>query len=186
MRLVFLGPPGAGKGTQAKKLSAKESIAHISTGDMLRQAVASGTDLGKKVQSVIESGQLVSDDLMIALIRDRLGKDDCKKGYILDGFPRTVVQAEALDVLLSERKEAISVIIYFDVSEEDIRERLQNRRSEESRADDNAEVQIERLRVYQKQTAPLVEYFQKKNALTHITGSGSIDEVFAKLQAVVK
>ncbi len=177
-RLIFLGAPGAGKGTQAKLLSEEMKLAHISTGEMLRSAVSEGSELGKKVGAIMESGQLVPDELIVELIAERIKQPDCENGYILDGFPRTVPQAEALGAMLGSVK---PTVILFEVTMDDVEARLANRRSQEDRADDSDDVQRERLRVYQEQTAPLISYYDEQNMLTRVSGAGSIDEVFQKL-----
>ena len=182
MKLVFLGPPGAGKGTQAKIYSQKHKIAHISTGEMLRAAVQAGSPLGIKVKSVIDSGQLVSDELIIELIRDRVKESDCSGGYILDGFPRTVKQAEALERLLKETGVKLDSAVLFDLPVTAIMERLANRRSTESRADDTENVQLERQKIYLEQTAPLIDYYKNSGLLKTVDASGSIEQVGARLE----
>lgn len=181
MKVVFLGPPGAGKGTQAKLLAERKRIAHISTGEMLRSAVAAGTELGKQVKDIIDSGKLVPDALMVALIQDRVKAADCVEGYILDGFPRTVPQAEALAEMLKSNGVTLDAVVYFEVSEADLLRRLEHRRGVEQRADDSVATQIERLRVYREQTAPLVDFYRAKGALTSVDAAGSVDEVYSKL-----
>ena len=185
LRMIFLGAPGAGKGTQAQIFAADKGVAHISTGAMLRDAVSQGTALGQKVKPIMESGDLVPDDLMVALIAERIDQADCAQGYILDGFPRTVVQAEALDKMLKTRGEALTHVVLFDVTEEAVLKRLEGRRSAEARVDDNAEVQMERLRVYKQKTAPLIDYFQKSAQLINVNGDADIDEVQRRLIAAV-
>lgn len=184
-RLVLIGPPGAGKGTQAKILCEKLGIAHVSTGDMLRRAAEEGTELGLKAKGIMNAGQLIPDELMVSVIRERVGKPDCEKGYILDGFPRTVPQAEALKKMLAEEDAALSGVILFDVSDADIKARLSNRRSAESRADDSVEVQEKRLKVYREQTEPLIEYYRGLRLLSSVDGTGSIEEVSARLVQAV-
>lgn len=178
---IFLGPPGAGKGTQAKIFSSKLGIAHISTGDMLRAAMQAGTELGNRVKSIVDSGSLVSDELMIAMIEGRIAEADCRKGFVLDGFPRTVPQAEALEVLLGTTNERVSSAVLFDIDQEVLLQRLCNRRSEENRADDNEETQRKRLDVYNKQTAPLIEYYTEKNNLKVVDSNGTMDQVSERL-----
>lgn len=185
MKLIFLGPPGAGKGTQAKICAEKLSVAHISTGDMLRAAVSEGSELGQKVKSIMDSGQLVPDDLIVDLIRERVKKEDCASGYILDGFPRTVPQAVALDEMLSESENKIDKIILFTLSLDALMSRLSARRNAESRADDTAETQQERLRVYEQQTAPLIDYYRTSGQLVEVNASGTIEEVQAELSEVL-
>lgn len=185
MKLVFLGPPGAGKGTQAKFCAEKYSIAHISTGDMLRAAVQEGSAVGKKVKSIIDSGQLVPDDLIVQIIRERVKKDDCKKGYLLDGFPRTVPQAVALEGMLSDADTSLDKVILFTLTLSALLKRLAARRSQESRADDSAETQQERLRVYEEQTAPLIEYYKSNGRLVEVDASGTIEEVQKELVRIL-
>jgi adenylate kinase len=152
---------------------------------MLREAVSEGTALGKKVAPIIEAGELVPDELMVALIEERIGQPDCKGGYILDGFPRTVVQAEALDKMLKSRNESLSHIVFFEVTEEAVLKRLEGRRTQESRADDNAEVQMERLRVYKQKTAPLIDYYKNKGQLININGDADIEQVQERLVSAI-
>ena len=185
MRMIFLGAPGAGKGTQAQIFAGSKGVAHISTGAMLRDAVAQQTQLGLKVKPIMESGDLVPDDLMVALIAERIDQADCGQGYILDGFPRTVVQAESLDKMLQARGEVLTHVVLFDVTEEAVLKRLEGRRSVEARVDDNAEVQMERLRIYKQKTAPLIDYYQKTGQLINVNGDAEIDEVQSRLIAAV-
>lgn len=180
--VIFLGPPGAGKGTQAKKLSEEKGLQHISTGDMLRAAVSEGSELGEKVAGIMERGELVSDDLMIEIIKERTAKPDCERGYILDGFPRTVPQAEAIKKLLSDVK---SEIVYFSLAEEEIKNRLETRRKEENRADDELQTQLERLKVYQEKTAPLIDYYRKSGDLIEVSAEGSVEEVYQRLESAL-
>ena len=184
-RMIFLGAPGAGKGTQAQLFAAATKIAHISTGAMLRQAMDEKTALGLQVKPIVESGNLVPDSLMVDLIAERIAQSDCANGYILDGFPRTVAQAEALEAMLAKRQESITHVVMFDVTEEDVLKRLAGRRDHESRADDQAEVQKERLRVYREKTAPLIEYYSKKNQLTCVKGDAGIEVVQGRLREAV-
>ena len=181
MILVFLGAPGAGKGTQAKLLSDKLSIAHISTGDMLRQAVEQGSDLGKRVKNIIDSGEFVSDELMIELIQQRVAEADCKAGYILDGFPRTVQQAEALGEMMHQRGADLDAVLLFEVAEAEVLKRLQNRATEQNRADDSAEVQQNRIAVYKEKTEPLIAYYKNKSMLRVVDSSQGPDQVFSNL-----
>ena len=180
--IIFLGPPGAGKGTQAKSLAEDKGFAHVSTGEMLRAAVASGSELGGRVKTILDSGQLVSDGLMIELVAARLKKADCMKGVILDGFPRTVVQAEALEKTLSLSSEQIAAVMMFDVSQDTVRQRLSSRAAKEGRSDDTAEVQLNRIRVYKEQTAPLIDYYKANGLLKSISAAGEIAEVYGLLK----
>jgi adenylate kinase len=185
MRVVFLGPPGAGKGTQAKKLGESAGLAHISTGEMLRAAVQEGSDLGNKVKGIMDAGQLVPDELIVEIIRARIAKADCASGYILDGFPRTVRQAEALSAMLQQQGTKLDAIVSFELSEQALMDRLANRRGTEARADDDINVQRERLRVYQQQTAPLIDYYAARGTLRPVDASGDIEQVYQHLLQAV-
>ena len=204
MNIIFLGPPGAGKGTQAKILVEKYGIPQISTGDMLREHVAKGTELGMKAKEYMEKGQLVPDEIILSMVKERLSQDDAQKGFILDGFPRTVAQAEALDKLLEEMGKKIEYVLALIVPDEELVTRLTGRRTCKNcgmmyhikfkppkvegkcdacggelyqRADDNEETVRNRLKVYHEQTAPLIEYYKKKGVLFEIDGSKSIEEI---------
>ncbi len=184
VRLILLGPPGAGKGTQAQKLSRDLGIPHISTGIILRQAAEQGTPLGKKARAVMDAGQLVSDDIMLGIIRDRLQQEDCDRGYILDGFPRTIPQAEALDELLAGHSEPPVVIASLQLDEQELKRRIAGRRSEVVRSDDAAETVLNRFQVYQEKTRPLLDYYGER--VSHIDGKGSVDEVFGRLSELLR
>jgi adenylate kinase len=179
MRIVFLGPPGSGKGTQAKTLARSLGVPVISTGEMLRTAVREGTPLGLKAKETIESGDLVSDELMIALIRERLAEPDAQRGFVLDGFPRTVEQARELDRLLAAAGPAdgVTAVINLRVPEEVLLERLHGRSAEESRADDRHETILERLRVYHEKTEPLIGFYRNRGLLADVEGVGGIAEI---------
>ena len=180
-RLIFLGPPGAGKGTQAKLLADSHNIPHISTGDILRAAVSRQTNLGVKAQEYMDRGELVPDQLVIDLIRERLGQPDAQPGWILDGYPRTVVQADSLDGLLVELSQTCDRAINFDVPDETLIERMLSR----GRKDDNEGVIRRRLEVYREQTAPLIDYYQTREKLATIDGSQSMETVAANLNKVI-
>ncbi len=180
-RLIFLGPPGAGKGTQAKVLADSRRIPHISTGDILRAAVSEQSVLGIKAKSYMDRGELVPDQLVIDLIRERLGQPDAKPGWILDGYPRTVVQADSLDGLLTDLNQTCDRVVNFDVPDEALIERMLSR----GRKDDNEDVIRRRLEVYREQTAPLIDYYQAREKLTTIDGSQSMQEVTTHLGKVV-
>ena len=206
MKLILLGAPGAGKGTQAEVISEHLNIPTISTGNIIREALKSGTEMGLKAKEYIESGKLVPDEVIIDIVRERLAMDDCQNGYILDGFPRTVPQAEALDTIAK-----IDVVVDLDVADEELIARLSGRRvclscgatyhvshlngetkcqkcGEEliQRKDDSAETVLARLNVYHEQTAPLVDYYQKKGNLKVVDGAQDMDTIFESILAVVK
>jgi adenylate kinase len=181
MRLVLLGAPGSGKGTQAARLRDYLQVPHISTGDLLRAAVAAGTELGLKAKVVMEAGQLVSDEIVLGMLEERLRKDDCKSGFILDGYPRNLVQADALNGLLARLNQPLDSVVQLDVPNETIVGRCEIRFKAEGRKDDNPEVVKERLKVYAGQTAPVVEYYRNLGVLAHVNGVGSLDEVFNRV-----
>ncbi|MGB9822439.1 adenylate kinase [Thermodesulfovibrio sp.] len=213
MRLVFLGAPGAGKGTQAKKLVEKYGIPQISTGDLLRAAVAQGTPLGKEAKAYMDKGELVPDSVVLGMVKERLAQDDCKKGFILDGFPRNVAQAEALDKMLAEMNIPLDLALNLDVPFDDLMKRLTGRRTCKScgqmyniyfsppkvdgkcdkcggelfqRDDDKEETIRKRLEVYRAQTEPLIDYYSKKGILKTVSGTGSIDEIFSSICAILE
>ena len=177
MRIVLLGAPGSGKGTQAQYIAQHYQIVHISTGEMLRAEVAANTSLGQQAQAVIELGQLVSDDIMLAMIRARLKQDDTDNGFLLDGFPRTLAQAQGLDDLLAEINQPLDVTLFFDVDHAEITQRLLAR----GRTDDSADAIHTRLQVYQAQTAPLIDYYQAQSNLRSVQGIGDIDEITQRI-----
>jgi adenylate kinase len=181
MRVLFLGPPGSGKGTQARRLAERLAVPAISTGDILRDAVRRGTPLGREVQVVMERGDLVPDKTMIALIHERLSAADARDGFILDGFPRTVAQAQALERELPGNGNGISAVINLLVPEAVLIERLRGRSDVEGRADDRPEAVAERLKVYQEKTAPLVEFFRQKRLLAEVPGVGEVSEVAERI-----
>ena len=209
MRLLLLGPPGAGKGTQAGRIAAKYRIPHLSTGDMLREAVAADTEVGRHAKSIMEAGRLVPDDVMIRLVADRIAQPDCARGFILDGFPRTLAQAEALDRLLEERGLELDLVLEIAVDDEALIERISGRfacarcgagyhdrfkqpqvpgvcdacgsREFVRREDDNAETVRARLDAYHAQTAPLLPYYRDKGLLSVVDGMAEIDQVTAEV-----
>ncbi|HEY3170520.1 MAG TPA: adenylate kinase [Thermoanaerobaculia bacterium] len=181
MRVIFLGPPGSGKGTQAKLLAERLEIPAISTGDMLREAVRQGTALGRRAQAIMEAGELVPDDLVIDLARDRIAAPDARRGFLLDGFPRTTEQARALDRLLKGNGEALNAVINLLVPEKTLTERMLGRAALEGRSDDRPETVAERLRVYREKTAPLVEHYRAAGILKDVDGSGEIFEVAGRI-----
>ena len=214
--LIMVGPPASGKGTQTKKLAADSGLKHVDTGSMLREAVASGTEAGQIAKGFMDKGQLVPVELVARIIKERLSKDDCKNGFILDGFPRSLEQAKILDTILEEidgNNEVSLKVVYFDIPVDNLIERIVNRRSCPAcgaifniktmtlknegkcdncstelvqRADDNEETAKSRFNTYFEQTAPLIEFYEKRGNLVKIDATGSIDEVFEKLKAVVK
>jgi adenylate kinase len=175
-RILLLGPPGAGKGTQATLLANALHVPHISTGDMLRSAVADGSDLGRRVESIMAAGELVSDDLVVAIVDERLSKDDARCGYLLDGFPRTIGQAEALNDSVVD---AIGTVVLLDAPTEEVVQRLLKRAEDEGRSDDNEETIRRRLEVYDADTAPLVDFYG--NVVLTINGMGTVDEVLSRI-----
>jgi adenylate kinase len=181
MRIVFLGPPGGGKGTQAKLLADRLKIPAISTGEILRAAVREGTPLGRQAKAVMESGELVSDDLMIALIRERLAEPDARIGFLLDGFPRTVEQAMALEKLLEGNGNRLSAVVNLSVPEQVLIDRLASRSGQENRADDSRETVLERLRVYRQKTEPLIDFYRKQGLLVDVDGVGGIPEISGRI-----
>jgi adenylate kinase len=187
MRLILLGPPGAGKGTQALRLVAKYGIVQLSTGDMLRAAVAEGTEVGQRAKSIMDAGQLVPDEVVVAIIADRIGQADAQRGFVLDGFPRTVPQAEALDRLLAERGLKLDAVIDLKVDEGILLKRIENRvaemtaRGEKLRVDDNPAVLKGRLAAYRTQTAPLADYYADKSMLKAVDGMAPVDAVTAAI-----
>lgn len=213
MKLVLLGAPGAGKGTQAKKLIEKYKIPQISTGDILRKAVADGTPLGKEAKSYMDKGELVPDSVVIGLVKERLGQDDCNNGYILDGFPRNTSQAETLDTVLSSMGSPLDIALSVDVDKDVLMKRLTGRRTCKGcqqmynihfspprkdgvcdkcggelyqRDDDKEETIKNRLDVYEKSTAPLIDYYGKKGILKSVEGVGNIDEIFNKVVSILE
>lgn len=214
MRLILLGPPGAGKGTQAKMIVENEGIPQLSTGDMLREAVAAGTEVGKRAKAVMDAGKLVSDDIVIGIVSDRVDQADCAKGFILDGFPRTLEQADALGEMLSKKGLSLDTVVELEVDDDALVERVAGRYtcgncgegyhdsfkqpqkagvcdkcgSEEfkRRPDDNAETMRTRLQSYYKETAPLAGYYYAKGKLQRVNGMGDISEISGDISGILK
>jgi adenylate kinase len=209
MRIVLLGAPGSGKGTQAQRLQAKYGVPQVSSGDLLRDSVARGTELGRKVKSVMDAGQLVSDDLVLGLIRERLGKPDAARGFILDGFPRNIDQANSLNALLKDLGQPIDAVLLLDVRRETLMQRLAGRRTCQTcgtvynvhsmpagantcskdgaqlyqRPDDKEDVVAKRLEVYQNQTQPLIDHYSRLGQLRVVAGEGALEEVFERMES---
>jgi adenylate kinase len=184
--LLLLGVQGSGKGTQAKRLAAEYGLEHLSTGDMLRQAIAEQTDLGRRVKPILEAGDLVPDDLMIELIRKRLEAPEAANGFILDGFPRTMAQADALDSMLAEVDRPLSVVLELQVPDDVAIQRLQKRAAEEGRSDDTPEAIANRIDLYHRETKPLVSHYRLAGNLVGIHGDRSENEVFSEIQQAVE
>lgn len=186
MRLVLLGAPGSGKGTQATRLKEALQVPHISTGDLLRAAVAANTPLGQQARAVMERGELVSDQIVLGMLEERLGQGDVGNGFILDGYPRNLSQANALDALLSRIGQPVDLAVQLDVGTELLIQRLAGRAQEEGRADDNPESVRNRLRVYTDQTAPVIDYYRGKDKLVCVFGVGSMEEVLQRVLEAIK
>jgi adenylate kinase len=183
--IVMLGAPGAGKGTQAVRIAEAHGIPHISTGEMLRSAIAAGSELGLKVKEIVESGALVPDELVVEVTRERLSQPDARSGFVLDGFPRTIGQAEALDTLLAELDRPLEIVLELELEEETAVERMLGRAAEQGRADDTPEVIKNRFEVYRRQTEPLSNYYRSTGILVAVDSSPGMDEVFAEIERVL-
>jgi adenylate kinase len=189
MNVILLGPPGAGKGTQAKILEETYNIVQLSTGDMLRAAVSSGSEIGEQAKAVMDAGKLVPDDIMVRIISERIDEPDCANGFILDGFPRTTAQAEALETMLAENGLKLDCVIEIAVDDEILIDRINTRIAQtpeaERRSDDNAETLRTRLGVYHEQTAPILPFYRDRNMLKQVDGMQSIEEVTRQIEQVV-
>lgn len=191
MNLILLGAPGAGKGTQAERLQTQRGLVQLSTGDMLRAAVAAGTDIGRKAKEIMDRGDLVPDAVVVGIISDRIDLPDCAKGFILDGFPRNEAQAQALDQMLAQKGKKLDVVIEVQVNEAILFDRIRHRAAESVsktgsvRADDNEETLRNRLQVYHAQTAPLLPYYQAQGKLRTIDGMQTVDQVASQIAAIL-
>ncbi|MBB4301590.1 adenylate kinase [Rhodobium orientis] len=187
MRLIFLGPPGSGKGTQAKRIVESRGIVQLSTGDMLRAAVKAETEVGLKAKEIMDRGDLVPDEVVVGIIAERIEAADCANGFMLDGFPRTIAQAEAFDRVMAEKGLGLDAVILLDVDDAILLERIEKRARETGgeRADDNAETLKKRLTVYHDQTKPLIGYYRDKNMLQTIDGTQTVDQVGAEIDAIL-
>lgn len=187
MILILLGPPGAGKGTQCERLVERYNVVQLSTGDMLRAAVSAGTEMGLKAKEVMDRGELVSDDIVVGIIADRMDEPDCANGCILDGFPRTVAQAEALDKMLAEKSLELDHVISIEVDEQALFARIEKRAAETggARSDDNADTLKKRIGVYHEQTAPIIPYYRDKGLLKTVDGMQEIEKVSESLYAIL-
>jgi adenylate kinase len=186
VNILILGPQGSGKGTQAKRIAAEYGIAHVSSGDLFRAAIAEGTPLGREVEPILASGALVPDGLTIALIRERLAQSDARSGFVLDGYPRTLPQAEALDELLGELGRPLSVVLELQVPDEICVERMLKRAADEGRPDDTPEAIQRRLEIYHRDTAPLVDHYLATGKVVGIHGDRPVDEVYAEIQEALE
>ncbi|MGH3050758.1 MAG: adenylate kinase [Gaiellaceae bacterium] len=186
MNLLVLGPQGAGKGTQAKRVAAEYTIPHVSTGDMFRAAIAADSELGRRVAPILAAGELVPDDLTVALIEERLSAPDAAGGFVLDGFPRNLVQAEALDAMLSRVERELDAILFFDLPDGVATERLRGRALEENRPDDTADVIARRLAIYHAETEPIVEHYRATGKLVPVQADGTVEEVWRQIQSALE
>jgi len=191
MIVVLFGPPASGKGTQATRIKTKYGIAHLSTGDMLRAAIAQGTEVGKKAKSIMDQGKLVPDEIVVGIIAERIGDPDCAKGFVLDGFPRTVNQARSLDDMLKGKKLGVTHVVVMEVNEAELIKRVENRaaearrKGEPVRPDDDPETFKKRLGVYKAETAPVLPYYEKQGKISRVDGMKPVDEVTAQIDAVL-
>ncbi len=186
MFILLMGPPGAGKGTQGALLSKALHLPKLATGDLLRDAVERGTPLGRKAKAVMEAGQLVSDDIILGIVREELAKPEASKGAILDGVVRTVPQAEAIERLLAEQGKRLGAVLFFDVSDDEILSRLEKRRTTEGRADDSPAAVAIRLKAYREQTAPVLEWYERKKAVRHIPAVGPVEEIQQRVRRALE
>jgi len=186
LNIVLFGPPGSGKGTQSEKIIDKYGLTHFSTGDMLRAELAAETELGLKAKNIMERGELVPDEIIIGMIRNKIGAETGAKGFIFDGFPRTVAQAGALDSLLEELGTKIDVMLGLEVERQELIDRLLKRGQDQGRADDNLETIENRIKVYDEQTSPVMGYYESQGKYRGINGVGSIDDIFGRLTSIIE
>src|SRR5918992_4434100 len=186
MDILLMGPPGAGKGTQGALLSKTRGLPKFATGDLLRDAVKRGTPLGQRAKAVMEAGHLVSDDIIMGIVREELARPEASKGVIFDGVVRTVPQAEGVEQLLAERGRRMDAVLFFDVSDDEIMARLTKRRTIEQRADDDPAAVATRLSAYRKQTAPVLDWYERRNLLRRIHAVGSVEEIAGRVHQVLK
>ncbi|MEO5632349.1 adenylate kinase [Gaiella sp.] len=186
MNVLVLGPQGSGKGTQAKRICAAHGIPHVSTGDMFRAAISEGTDLGRQVEPILASGELVPDELTVALIRERLSRDDASRGFVLDGFPRNLLQAEELDQMLEAIGRPLDTVLFFDLDDETATVRALGRAHEEGRTDDTPEVMARRLAIYHEQTEPVIERYIAAGTLHTLAADRGVDDVFAEIEDALR
>lgn len=180
MRLLFIGPPGAGKGTQAQRVAERLGIPHISTGDMFRHHVGEGTEIGKRVKAIMDAGDYVPDSITVEMLGERISQDDAGEGFILDGFPRTLAQVEALDDLIGE--DGLDCVVLFQVDEDELTERILAR----GRSDDTEEAIRNRFKIYQEQTAPLIDFYRRRGLVVEVGGMGEMDEVTERVLAAIR
>jgi adenylate kinase len=185
VNLLLLGPAGSGKGTQADRIAREYGIPHVSTGDMFRHAIAAGSELGRRVQPIYEAGELIPDDVTVALIQDRLAQEDARAGFVLDGFPRNLAQARELDSMLGRIGRNLDVILFFDLDHEIARERMRGRAGQEGRSDDTPEAIERRLEIYEDETAPVVEHYRTSGNLVPVHADRPIGSVWAEIQAAL-
>lgn len=185
MRLIFIGPPGVGKGTQASNISAHYEIVHLSSGDLLREEISLNSVIGKEAKSFIDQGMLVPDHVLLKMMENRLSMNDCTRGFLLDGFPRTIPQAEGLDKIMGNLNQIFDAVVSIEADENELVKRLVNRGKTSGRSDDNPEVIRKRLQVYKNQTEPLIKYYRKKKLIKTVNGIGSIAEITARIIKVL-
>ena len=179
--MIIFGPPGSGKGTQSKLIAEKYGLAHISTGEIFRREICDETELGRKVRSIIESGELVPDDILVDILRSGMARAGGRNGFLFDGYPRTLRQAQDLEMILGEKREKIDIVLSLEVDEEEVVKRLLNRALQEGRKDDTEKVIRNRMKVYHDQTQPLIERYSQKDCLRSIGGVGKIEEIFREI-----